>query len=274
MAVYAVGDLQGCLDELRELLDQLNFDPATDQLWLVGDLVNRGPKSLETLRFVHSLGTSAITVLGNHDLHLLALALVPGNHEPEADLQAVLNAPDSNELVDWLRMQPLLHYDPAQNLCLVHAGVYPGWTIAAAAAHAAEVENALRSDQPQHFLSDMYGTMPDTWQPTLTGNDRLRFIVNSFTRMRYCRDDDSLDFTAKLAPDEYGPELQPWFRRPGRANDSARIVFGHWSTLGYVAEANVIGLDTGCVWGGELTAIRLDAEAPPVRVASHQPKRF
>ena len=208
MAVYAVGDIQGCLDEFRDLLDALTFDPDKDRLWLVGDLVNRGPKSLETLRFVRSLGDAAITVLGNHDLHLLALAFAPGTRPPEKDLRRVLKAKDSDDLIDWLRHLPILHYDKQLESVLVHAGIYPDWSLKKARGLAKEVEDVLRGPKPEKFLKKMYGSDPDRWSEELSGNRRLRFIVNSFTRMRFCRPDGSLDFTAKLGPDDYGDEVQ------------------------------------------------------------------
>jgi len=278
MAVYAVGDVQGCCEELQRLLDALNFDPGADRLWLVGDLVNRGPASLETLRLVHALGDSAITVLGNHDLHLLALALVGNASSANDGLLQILNATDCDELIDWLRNRPLVHYDPSLQTLMVHAGIAAQWSRETALKRAAEVEAVLRGDIPEVFLKQMYGAQPDYWSPELEGTERLRFIVNSCTRMRYYSTDGKLNLNAKLAPAHYSDsendKLIPWFRYPNRKTLETRIVFGHWSALGYVDEANVRGLDTGCVWGGKLTAIRLDEEAPPVQIDSQQPKRF
>lgn len=274
MAVYAVGDIQGCCDEFRDLLDALTFDPAKDKLWLVGDLVNRGPKSLQTLRFVKNLGDAAITVLGNHDLHLLALALAPGERAPEKGLRKVLKADDAEELIDWLRFRPLLHFDEALETVMVHAGIYPTWSLKKARKLAAEVEAALRGPSPDKFLRKMYGSKPDVWSDDLSGNRRLRFIVNSFTRMRFCRPDGSLDLSAKLGPDDYGDEVSPWYAVPDRKAKKTRIVFGHWSTLGYYEDGAVLSLDTGCVWGGLLTAAQLDAHTPLIQVRSRQPRRY
>jgi len=274
MAVYAVGDIQGCLDEFRDLLDALTFDPEKDKLWLVGDLVNRGPKSLETLRFVRSLGKAAITVLGNHDLHLLALAIAPGARPPEKDLDRVLKAKDSDDLVEWLRQQPLLHYDKTLESVLVHAGIYPEWSLKKARALAGEVEDVLRGPKPEKFLKKMYGAEPDRWSDELSGSARLRFIVNTFTRMRFCRPDGSLDLSAKLGPGDYGDDVVPWYRMPKRKAKDVRIVFGHWSTLGYHEDGYVLSLDTGCVWGGLLTAAQLDEHSPLVQVRSQQPRQY
>ncbi len=274
MAIYAIGDVQGCYDELRDLLDALTFNPKKDRLWLVGDLVNRGPKSLETLRYVKSLGDTAITVLGNHDLHLLAQAFVPGTKPVEKSLRKVLKADDADELLDWLRHRPLLHYEAELNTVMVHAGIYPGWSLKKARKLAAEVEAALRGEKAGKFLQRMYGNKPDNWSGDMTGHSRLRFIVNSFTRMRFCRQDRSLDFNAKLGPHDHGEELVPWYAIPNRKAGATRIVFGHWSTLGYHEDHNVLALDTGCVWGGRLTAAQLDDHTPLVQVRSKQPRKF
>ena len=278
MAVYAIGDVQGCSDELQQLLDALNVDPAADQIWFVGDLVNRGPKSLQALRLVRSLGEAAITVLGNHDLHLLALALAIDAPEPDSDLQPVLDATDRNELMEWLRHQPLVHHDKSLNTVMVHAGIFAEWTVDECVRYATEVESVLQGDHPEHFLDQMYGEKPTRWSVDLSGINRQRFIVNSCTRMRFCNRDGSLDFASKLAPEHYPDRgdnaLTPWFRMPKRQSATTRIVFGHWSTLGYINEANVIGLDTGCVWGGKLSAVRLDEPAPLTQVDSQQPRKF
>jgi bis(5'-nucleosyl)-tetraphosphatase (symmetrical) len=259
MAVYAIGDLQGCLDPLVRLLDRIDFDPACDRLWFCGDLVNRGPASLATLRFVHSLGDSTITVLGNHDLHLLATAY--GGERPlkrRDTLDEVLAAPDRQVLLDWLRRRPLLHHDPRLGYTLVHAGLPPQWDLATAQAAAAELEAVLGGDGFVRFLRQMYGDLPDLWTAELAGSDRLRYIVNAFTRMRFCRPDGSLDFNEKSAPGRAAEGLVPWYCFPGRRNAGLRIVFGHWSTLGEVEHQGAICLDTGCVWGGRLSAMRLD----------------
>jgi bis(5'-nucleosyl)-tetraphosphatase (symmetrical) len=267
MAVYAIGDLQGCYDEFRALLDRLGFDPARDRLWLTGDLVNRGPGSLECLRFVRSLGEAAITVLGNHDLHLLAVAADAGRSTKVGDtLEPVLSAPDRDELLAWLQQRPLLHDDPSLGWTLLHAGLPPEWSVADAALCAREVEQAL-AHAPAAFYARMYGNEPDRWTPGLAGYDRLRFTVNCLTRLRYCTADGRLLMKPKGPPQEAPPGAVPWFRAPGRRSRNARILFGHWSALGWYAGEGVVSLDTGCVWGGCLTALRLDVEsAAPVQV--------
>lgn len=273
MAIFAVGDVQGCCSELRQLVDKLPFDPSKDELWFVGDLVNRGPDSLGVLRFVRELGPAARTLLGNHDLHLLALAL--GNAVPVADddLAPILAAADGAELVDWLRRQPLAHHDPNLNTLMVHAGVIPGWSGAETVARAREVEAVLQSDDCGAFLTAMYGSRPDRWSEALAGQDRLRFITNCLTRIRFVRVDESLDFDQKGPPGSQPPGLIPWFEIPGRASADLRIVFGHWSTLGFLQRPNLIGLDTGVVWGGKLTAVRLDAPGEPYQVTSSVNRR-
>lgn len=259
MAVYAVGDLQGCLDPLKRLLERIRFDPAADRLWFAGDLVNRGPASLETLRFVHGLGDCAVTVLGNHDLHLLATAWGDSRPRKKRDtLEDILAAPDREALLEWLRRRPLLHDDRALDFTMVHAGLPPQWELADARAAAGELEAVLRGDRFVDFLRQMYGNQPDRWDPALAGTPRLRFIVNAFTRLRYLRPDGSLDFSNKGATQRAGDGLVPWFRFPGRRSAGARIVFGHWSTLGAVEHEGAFSIDTGCVWGGRLTALRLD----------------
>lgn len=264
MAVYAIGDIQGCYDELRQVLDAVGFDPAVDRLWCVGDLVNRGPRSLEVLRYVRGLGGAAVCVLGNHDLHLLALAAGNNRHKGEGSLEGVLAAPDRDELLHWLRHRPLIHYDPDLDFLMVHAGLPPQWDRDTAIACAREVETVLRDDRHVDYFLQMYGNKPDLWDPALRGMARWRFTTNCLTRLRYC------DVEGRLALKEKGPPGSqawgriPWFEHPGRATRGQRIVFGHWSTLGYLARHNVWGLDTGCLWGGALTILRLD-HTPPLR---------
>lgn len=263
MATYVIGDIQGCYDELRRLLDSLDFDPGQDRLWFTGDLVNRGPDSLATLRFVKSLGASAITVLGNHDLHLLAAAVDPEQlRHGDASLRPVLGAPDCVDLLDWLRWQPLLHEDPQLGITLIHAGLPPEWDLATASACAREVEQMLRGSQHADFLRHMYGDQPRRWDATLTGWPRLRFTVNALTRLRYCTPDGRLALEHKGAPRQQTDGVLPWFQLPGRKTRGERILFGHWSTLGQITWAadGVWGLDSGCVWGGSLTALRIDVE--------------
>jgi len=256
MAIYAVGDIQGCHAELVRLLDEIRFDPAADQLWLVGDLVNRGPGSLEVLRLVKSLGTSAITVLGNHDLHLLAVAEGVADLSRNDTLDGILNAPDRDEILRWLRNQRLMHTH--KNLVLVHAGLLPQWTVAQAEGYAREVEIALRSDGYITFLSRMYGNAPHEWDDTLSGYKRLRVIVNAFTRMRICTRDGEMEFKFKGEVKNIPAGYLPWFEIPKRASEKSTVIFGHWSALGLKHTPNIIALDTGCLWGGPMTAIRLD----------------
>jgi bis(5'-nucleosyl)-tetraphosphatase (symmetrical) len=259
MAVYAIGDLQGCLDPLKRLLDRIEFDPSRDRLWFTGDLVNRGPESLPALRFVHALGELAVTVLGNHDLHLLATAFADSRPKKRRDtLEDILQAPDCDELLEWLRRRPLLHHDAHADFTLVHAGLPPQWDLAAARAAAAELEAVLGGDECTDFLKVMYGNQPDLWSPGLEGVDRLRFIINAFTRMRFVRTDGSLDLHNKGPVERAGPGLMPWFRYPGRRSAGLRIVFGHWSLLNGAAHDGAFSVDTGCVYGGKLTALRLD----------------
>ena len=260
MSVFALGDIQGCYDELQKLLARIKFNPAEDLLWFTGDLVNRGPKSLDALRFVKSLGARAICVLGNHDLHLLALAAGVDQHRSTDTLDAVLSAPDRDDLLHWLRHRPLLHHDAVLGFTLVHAGLPPQWNLATATDCAHELETALRAADYAEFLRHMYGNQPARWSPELKGNERLRFIVNCFTRLRYVSADGDLDLSSKGAPGTQAQGFEPWFSVPGRKSTELHIIFGHWSTVGEVKGHNVYPLDTGCVWGGRLSALRLDGD--------------
>jgi bis(5'-nucleosyl)-tetraphosphatase (symmetrical) len=262
MAIYAIGDIQGCHDALLRLLEHLRFDPSRDKLWLVGDLVNRGPDSLRVLRFVKDLGDRAVTVLGNHDLHLLALAAGNPKHAKKSNLHEVLEANDRDELIDWLRHRPLMHYDAKNRFAMLHAGLPPQWNLAKALACARELETALRGPDYREFLHAMYGNQPGRWSEDLTGMDRLRCITNCLTRLRYCDTEGNLALKAKGPPGSQPAGYLPWYAVPSRASRDERIVFGHWSTLGYLAEDNVWGLDTGCLWGGTLTAIRISRNKP------------
>lgn len=267
MAVWAIGDLQGCYDELRRLLERVRFDPGADRLWLTGDLVNRGPGSLAALRFVRSLNDAAVVVLGNHDLHLLALGATRSPKPRKSDtLDAVLAAPDRDELLAWLSSCALVHSDAALGWSMVHAGLSPGWNVATAKRLGDEVSAAL-NESPAEFFASMYGDEPDRWSETLTGDDRLRFAVNCLTRMRFCTADGRILLHLKGPIGAAPEEALPWFRVPGRKSEGERILFGHWSALGYYDADGVVGLDTGCAWGGTLTAFRLDASAPAVQVA-------
>jgi bis(5'-nucleosyl)-tetraphosphatase (symmetrical) len=255
MSIYAIGDIQGCFDDLLRLLDTLSFNENTDQLWFAGDLVNRGPKSLETLRFVKSLGSSAVTVLGNHDMHLLAASCIQKIANKKDALSQVLEAPDRDELIHWLRHRPLFHHN--DDFCLVHAGLPPQWDFNKTKRMAIIAEKALQDPDYQVFLKQMYGNKPNIWSANLKGVPRLRFIINCFTRMRYCDINGRLDF-ANTGPLGSQPKsLLPWFEVPKRKNADMRIIFGHWSTLGYYEGSNCYGIDTGCLWGGQLTAIKL-----------------
>jgi bis(5'-nucleosyl)-tetraphosphatase (symmetrical) len=265
LSVYAIGDLQGCYDPFRRLLDKLKFDPGKDRIWLTGDLVNRGPKSLKTLRYVRRLGDSAITVLGNHDLHLLALGHDIRYSGSKFDsLWKILAAGDCDELLDWLRHRPLAHYDRDLNTLMVHAGVPPSWTVEQTIALAKEVEDKLQGDNFEKFLKKMYGELPILWSDKLTGADRLRLIVNCLTRMRMVHKNGSLNFSHKGPPQGASKNLIPWFEVKKAAWRGTRIVFGHWSALGLINEPELIAIDTGCVWGRQLTAVRLNKK-PKIR---------
>lgn len=260
MAVYAIGDLQGCYDEFCRLLDKIHFDPANDRLWLAGDLVNRGPSSLETLRKVKALGGSVVTVLGNHDLHLLACA--EGIKQTrDTSMQAILVSPDREELLYWLRQQPLLHHDATLGYTLVHAGLPPQWDLNLAQECATELQGVLRSDHYHEFLHHMYGDEPALWSENLSGWERLRFISNAFTRLRYCAANGHMNMQEKGVPGKQNDGMLPWFEVPNRKNHDLNIIFGHWSTLSLVqiTTAGIYPLDTACVWGLRLTAMRLDS---------------
>lgn len=272
MAVYAIGDVQGCYDPFMHLLDEIEFDPQQDKLWLVGDLVNRGPKSLKTLRFVRSLGDSVITVLGNHDLHLLALASGKvRNGNRFGTLRKILKAKERDELMDWLRHQPLAHYDENLNTLLVHAGVYPSWSLEDTLARAAEVETALRGKDYKKLLGKIYGNTPRAWSDDLTGYDRLRFIINCLTRMRMLTKRGRVNFAHSAPPYRARKNLVAWFDVEGAAWQGTRVVFGHWSALGPVVMSNMICLDSGCIWGRYLTAVRLDKRTPRIYQVKGQP---
>ncbi len=256
MPTYAIGDLQGCLEPLLRLLDKLKFDPASDQLLFAGDLVNRGPDSLEVLRLLRSLGDKAICVLGNHDLHLLALSEGFGRMRKGDTLDATLAAPDRAELLRWLRRQPLAwRHD---GYVMVHAGVLPAWTLDDIMARAGEAEAALQGAHYRDFFERMYGNAPIAWDDGLQGIERLRVIVNAFTRLRYCSPQGEMEFNHKGAPGTQPSGWLPWFAVPGRRSTEATFIIGHWSTLGLVNRSDLIALDTGCLWGGGLTAVRLE----------------
>jgi len=258
VTIYVVGDIQGCLSCLEKLLAKVHFNPARDQLWAVGDLVNRGPSSLDTLRFCMSLGDRFRTVLGNHDLHLLAVAQGAKQPNYKDTLQDILSAPDRHHIFSWLQRQPLLIREG--KYCLVHAGIPPGWTLAEAAARAREVEAALAEPGTRAaFFSHMYGNEPRAWRDDLEGNERLRVITNYFTRMRYCDAEGNLELQNKMPPAQGPAGYLPWFAHRHRKTADEHIIFGHWASLnGMPIGDNLYPLDTGCVWGGRLRLMSLD----------------
>lgn len=259
MSTYAIGDIQGCLKPLEKLLEKVAFDPSVDKLWIAGDMVNRGPSSLATLRFLYSLGDAVTTVLGNHDLHFIAVAYGHKKKSSFDTLDKLLKATDCHELIYWLRHQKLVHHDPILGYTMVHAGIPPIWTMEQTLAYAREVESTLQSDYIDDFLSNMYGNQPALWKHKLYGHDRLRLITNYFTRMRFCRHNGELDLTNKTAVPSKDSGFLPWFEHPEHLCRQHKIVFGHWAALEGKAEpSNVTALDTGCVWGGCLTALRLE----------------
>jgi len=263
MAIYVIGDVQGCYSELRRLLDKIRFDQVRDQLWFCGDLVNRGPESLETLFFVQSLGDAAVTVLGNHDLHLLAIFHGQQKLRKSDSLSAILNSPDCEELMAWLQSRPLVHFDRDLNFLLVHAGIHSDWDLQQTLDYASELEMALQRDNGKLFFDQMYGDVPDRWSQDLTGIERLRCITNVLTRMRFFTTDGRLAYKAKGSPQQHAEQgLIPWFEMDRRLNQSIRIAFGHWSTLGVGVYGKHYAVDGGCVWGGKFTALRIDSSEP------------
>jgi bis(5'-nucleosyl)-tetraphosphatase (symmetrical) len=256
MATYAIGDVQGCFASLKGLLERIAFDAGRDRLWFVGDLVNRGPDSLATLRFVKSLGEAAVCVLGNHDLHLMAVAAGCGGLREQDTLHATLDAPDAAELIDWLRRRPLMHAE--NGYAMVHAGLLPSWTVPRALELANEVEEKLRAPGYDSVLARMYGDEPDRWKDALRGDERRRVVINAMTRMRVCTMKGVMRLRYKGDGKELPSGVLPWFAVPGRASRATPIIFGHWSALDLVLEPNVIGLDTGCLWGRKLSALRLE----------------
>ena len=263
MATFAIGDVQGCYGALMSLLKTTGFDRARDRLWFTGDLVNRGTHSADVLRFVSQLGDRARCVLGNHDLHLLAVAAGARPLRRKDTFYDVLEAPDGDELLDWLRVRPLVHFDPQAGYLMVHAGLPPQWDVASALSRAAEVEATLRSPDDQQFFKHMYGDGPGAWSDELHGWERLRFITNCFTRIRYCDDQGRLTLAEKGPPGTQTPPFQPWFEIAHRKSRGQPIIFGHWATLQLNERIDpkhgVFHLDTGCAWGGSLTAMCLES---------------
>ncbi|MDH3347063.1 MAG: symmetrical bis(5'-nucleosyl)-tetraphosphatase [Desulfobulbaceae bacterium] len=273
MAIYAVGDIQGYLQPLLQLLEKVNFNPKNDQLWLTGDLVNRGPESLESLRFVRNLGKSAKTVLGNHDLHLLAIAAGVRKEKRNDTLKSIFTAPDYEELINWLRLQPLVHIDPSINTLMIHAGVFPLWDEKMLLNYSGEFEKALRSDQYIKLLKNLNKSQQTKWKKSLSLRDQISFTFNSCTRMRFCTPELrlDLDFKGELGPQSQAQSLVPWFQHPSRHKIKQRIIFGHWSALGFHNDTNTICLDSGCIWGRKLTLIRLDKDEQILQIPCEQP---
>lgn len=260
MTRYAVGDVQGCFGPLQRLLTRVDFDPSRDQLWSVGDIVNRGPQSLECLRFFCALGDSARVVLGNHDLHLLAVAHGARSPKRGDTLQPILDAPDCAELMTWLRRQPLLHHDGGYTM--VHAGIAPQWSIAYAQQLADEISTVLQDERITQFLEGMYGDTPDCWSDDLRGIERWRVVTNYFTRLRFCTAAGELDLKTKESPEASPPGFMPWFDVPQRKSAGETVIIGHWASLmGNTQRNDVIALDTGCVWGHRLTLLNLETRA-------------
>lgn len=259
MATYIIGDIQGCYEPLQRLLEKIRFDPAADRLWLTGDLVNRGGQSLEVLRLIYSLRSSLVSVMGNHDLHLLATVMRrPWGKVKNLEFNEIRKAPDHPELLSWLAACPMLHRDKASRTILVHAGLLPGWTIPDARLHASEIELALAGKKHRKFLRNMYGDTPDTWHDGLKYWNRVKLATNIFTRIRLCNRHGRLNFSAK-GPPEKGPKgFLPWYAHPADRKKKWTIVFGHWAALGLMVRRKIICLDSGCVWGGKLTAMRLE----------------
>lgn len=260
MAIYAIGDIQGCFDELKRLLDKIHFRADCDQLWLTGDLVNRGPQSLQTLEFLFALSDNLVTVLGNHDLHLLATAYSHQSPGRKDTLQELLDSPRCHTLLEWLRRQPLFHHDSKLGISMVHAGLHPDWSIQQAASLAREVETILRSDNHVEYYRHMYGNKPVCWSENLAGWKRYRFITNILTRIRYFDHQGNAVLQAKGPPDGADSTLLPWFDISERASHGHPVIFGHWSTLALVQRdySDVYPIDSGCLWGGKLTALRID----------------
>lgn len=257
MATYAIGDIQGCMLALNRLMEEIRFHPDHDRLWFAGDLVNRGPQSAEVLRFIKGLGRTAVTVLGNHDLHLLAVASGVSRLRPKDTLQHILEAPDRDELTSWLRRQPLLHQE--NGFVLIHAGLLPQWTIPQAAALAREVEEELRGEGYRALLGAFYkGEFPSRWSDDYAGQTRLGVIVNALTKLRVCTAEGDMDLSYKAELQTIPRGLIPWFRAPGRRSAGTTIVSGHWAALGLHVEDHIIALDSGCIWGKHLTAVRLE----------------
>ena len=274
MAVWAVGDIQGCFDSFQELLKKINFDPKVDELWVAGDLVNRGDKSLETLNYLYSIKDSIKVILGNHDIALIAAYV--GIKKSNETIQPILDAPNADELIHWLRHQPFLHWDFKLGYCMAHAGISPEFDFGMARTHAARIEKKLQGRNYKAWLKHMVKKSSNKFNSKASSLDIEKYILSSFTAMRFCEDDGRLDFKQKGAPTEYKVHkkgLKPWFACPTRRSTSLKIVFGHWSTLGYYQDSNVLALDTGCLWGRALTVARLDTKEPVIVQVNCQAKQ-
>jgi len=263
MAVWVVGDIQGCFDSFQELLAKIKFDPKLDELWVAGDLVNRGDKSLETLNYLYSIKESIKVVLGNHDIALISA--YAGVKKSNETIQPILDAPNVDELIDWLRHQPFLYWDFKLGYCMAHAGISPQFDFGMAIRYASRIEKKLQGRNYKAWLKHMFKVSSNKFNAKASSMDIDKYILSAFTAMRFCEDDGRLDFKQKGTPSEYKvfkKGLKPWFACPTRRSMTLKIVFGHWSTLGYYQDSNVLALDTGCLWGKALTAARIDVEEP------------
>ena len=268
MSLYAIGDIHGCYDSFRRLLDKINFDENNDSLWLTGDLVGRGTQSLETLRFLESIKNNLVSVMGNHDLHLLALYYhVIELDEHSRNLEKILDAPDSDKLISWLKDRPFLHFDNNRNILLVHAGIHPEWTINESITYANELEGLLQGEQSKNILENMYGNDPIKWSLNLNSYNRYRFLINVFTRMRVLNSDNNLDLKYKGTEPSSQEHIHSWFKSKNHNWKDTTIIFGHWSALGLMIKPQFICLDSGCVWGRNLTAINLDSRFKVTKIS-------
>lgn len=267
MSTYAVGDIQGCYDELQLLLEKVSFDPTKDVLWSCGDMVNRGPKSLKTLRFCKSLGEAFVGVLGNHDLHMLAVARGHRNIRTADTFQKILVAPDREEILSWLRSMPLFHYEETLGVAMAHAGVPPMWSLNKCLRYSQEISDLLQSNQCDLYLSNMYGNLPHTWSESLSGTKRWRSITNYFTRMRFCDPKGKLELSTTSGASNAPQGYAPWYMHQSKVMKKAPVLFGHWAALmGITNHENAIALDTGCAWGGKLTLCKISEGFPRTSV--------
>lgn len=272
MAVYAIGDIQGCFSELEKLLKKIHFNPQTDQLWFVGDLVNRGPRSLDTLLFIKSLHNSAHCVLGNHDIHLIACYTGAQKCKPKSSLNQILEHAEVDNIIDWLRKRPFVHHDAELTWTMVHAGLLPEWDLTATLYYAKELETQLQGEHYVDLINNIYGEQPNQWHESLSHYDRWRIIINAFTRLRFLDQHGCIDFDYKGPLGKQPKHLHAWFDVPRKSQDM-NIVFGHWSALGLKKTPNLLGIDTGCLWGGQLTAARIDCQPAEIYTLDCTAKR-